>query len=146
MCFFCYLALIEWVVSRLRCVVQWLDCKSHHDLVKCPHKLHGYMCLSFEYAYHLVPLNTMNTISRDTQFLFDVQEAVSVWRCRLTSKEIPMLKMKRSGYRLILSMGIPMPRKGGIYIETGLSSRLHFVLKRLGNSTRFVVFLILQIK
>ena len=32
---------------------------------------------------------------------------------------IPMLKIRRSCDRLIFNMGIPIPRKDGLYIETG---------------------------
>ena len=37
----------------------------------------------------------------------------------LTTIGIPMLKMRRSHDRLVFNMGIPIPRKDGLYIETG---------------------------
>ena len=37
----------------------------------------------------------------------------------LPVKKIPMLKIKQSCDRLIFNMGIPIPRKAGLYIETG---------------------------
>ena len=40
-------------------------------------------------------------------------------RCRLNSIRIPMLKIRRSCDRLIFNMGIPIPGKDGLYIETG---------------------------
>ena len=39
--------------------------------------------------------------------------------CRLTSIGMPMLKIRRSRDRLIFNMGIPIPGKDGLYIETG---------------------------
>ena len=45
--------------------------------------------------------------------------AVSIKRCRLTSIEIPMLKIRHSHDRLIFNMGISITRKDGLYIETG---------------------------
>ena len=43
----------------------------------------------------------------------------SIYRCRLTSIGIPMLKIRRSRDRLVLNMEIPIPGKDGLYIETG---------------------------
>ena len=45
--------------------------------------------------------------------------AVSIKGCRLTSIGIPVLKIRRSCDRLIFNMGIPIPGKDGLYIETG---------------------------
>ena len=45
--------------------------------------------------------------------------AVSIWRWCLTSIGIPMLKIRRSLDCLIPNMGIPIPGKNGLYIETG---------------------------
>ena len=64
--------------------------------------------------------------------------AVSVWRCRLTSIGIPMLKIRRSHDRLIFNMGIPIPEKDGLNIETdswryltlALTNQLHVQLRR----------------
>ena len=47
------------------------------------------------------------------------QRLVSIYICCLTSKGIPMLKIRRSHDRLILNMGIPIPGKDGLYIERG---------------------------
>ena len=47
--------------------------------------------------------------------------AVSIWRCRITSIGIPMLKIRRSHECLIFNMGIPIPGKDGFYIEAGPS-------------------------
>ena len=38
---------------------------------------------------------------------------------------IPMLKIRRPNGRLIFNMGIPIPGKDGLYIETGCRSLLH---------------------
>ena len=38
-------------------------------------------------------------------------------RC-LISIEIPIIKIRRSQDRLIFNMGIPIPRKDGLYIDT----------------------------
>ena len=46
--------------------------------------------------------------------------AVSIWRCRLTSIAIPMLRIRRSRDRLIFNMGIPIPGEDGLHIETGI--------------------------
>ena len=53
-----------------------------------------------------------------TTFYLD-QGSVSIWRYRLTSIGIPMLKITRSHDRLIFNMGIPIHRKDGLYIDTG---------------------------
>ena len=53
-----------------------------------------------------------------------IQEAVSIQRCRLTRIGISMLKIRRSPDRLIFNMGIPIPAKDGLYIETGPRSYL----------------------
>ena len=45
------------------------------------------------------------------RFWYKKYGAVSIWRCRLTSIGIPMLKMRQSHDRLIFSMGIPIPGK-----------------------------------
>ena len=45
--------------------------------------------------------------------------AVSIWRCHLTGIGISMLKIRRSWDRLIFNMGIPIPGKDGLYIESG---------------------------
>ena len=42
---------------------------------------------------------------------------VSIYRCRLTSIGIPMLKIRRSRDRLIFNVGIAIPWKDGLYIE-----------------------------
>ena len=44
---------------------------------------------------------------------------VSIWRCRLTCKGIPMLKISRSHYHLLFNMGILIHGKDGLYIEPG---------------------------
>ena len=44
---------------------------------------------------------------------------VSLYKYRLTGIGILMLKIKRSGDRLIFNMGIPILGKDGLYIETG---------------------------
>ena len=46
-------------------------------------------------------------------------------KCRLTSIGIPVLKIRRSRDRLIFKMGIPIPGKDGLYIETGRRSQWH---------------------
>ena len=45
--------------------------------------------------------------------------AISISSYHLTNIGIPMLKIRRSHNRLIFNMGIPIPRKYGLYIETG---------------------------
>ena len=40
-------------------------------------------------------------------------------KCRLTSIGTPMLKIKQSRDCLIFNMGIPIPGKNGLDIETG---------------------------
>ena len=45
--------------------------------------------------------------------------AVSIQRCRFTKIRIPMLKIRRSSDRLIFNMGIAIPGKDGLYVETG---------------------------
>ena len=47
------------------------------------------------------------------------QGVVSIWKCRLTSKMIPMLKIRRSRDNIIFNMGITAPGKDDLYIETG---------------------------
>ena len=44
--------------------------------------------------------------------------AVSIKRCPLTSIGIPMMNIRLSCDLLIFSMGIPIPGKDGLYIET----------------------------
>ena len=44
--------------------------------------------------------------------------AVSVKRCILTSKGISMWKIRQPRDRLIFNMGIPIPEKDGLYIES----------------------------
>ena len=51
----------------------------------------------------------------------------SIWRC-LTTTGTPMLKIRRSRDRLILDMGIPIPGKDGLYIETGPDSLYSFYM------------------
>ena len=51
--------------------------------------------------------------------LWDKLGTVSIWRCRLTSIGIPMLKIRRSRDHLIFNIGIPIPKKDGLYIESG---------------------------
>ena len=45
--------------------------------------------------------------------------AVSIRKTVLPGMAIPMLKIRRPNGRLIFSMGIPIPGKDGLYIETG---------------------------
>ena len=45
---------------------------------------------------------------------------VSIWRPTFPGMGIPMLKMRRSGDRLIFNMGIHIPVRRNLYIETGL--------------------------
>ena len=52
-----------------------------------------------------------------------IQGAVLIYRCRLTSIWIPIIKIRRSRDRLIFNMVIPIPGKDGIYIETGPCSQ-----------------------
>ena len=49
----------------------------------------------------------------------NMKDQGSVSRCRLTSIGIPMLKIRQSHDRLIFNMGIPIPGKDGLYIDTG---------------------------
>ena len=50
--------------------------------------------------------------------------AVSIERCHLISIGIPMLKIRWSHDRPIFDMGIPIPGKDGLYIETDPRSLL----------------------
>ena len=45
--------------------------------------------------------------------------AVSIRKTVLPGMAIPMLKIRRPNGRLIFNMGIPIPGKDGLYIETG---------------------------
>ena len=45
--------------------------------------------------------------------------AVSIERCRLTNIGIPVFKIRRSRDRLIFNMGIPIPGKDSLHIDTG---------------------------
>ena len=56
---------------------------------------------------------------------------VSIWRCRLTSIGIPMLKIRRSCDCLIFHMGIPISWKDSLYIETGSWSWYHGIFQSL---------------
>ena len=56
---------------------------------------------------------------------------VSISRWCLTSVGIPMLKLRRSWDRLIFNMGITIPGKDGLYIETG--PRLQTIIKPTDN-------------
>ena len=47
------------------------------------------------------------------------QGAVSIRKTVLPGMAIPMLKIRRPNGRLIYNMGIPIPGKDGLYIETG---------------------------
>ena len=47
------------------------------------------------------------------------QGAVSIRKTVLPGMAIPMLKIRRPNGRLIFNMGIPIPGKDGLYIETG---------------------------
>ena len=57
--------------------------------------------------------------SRSSVGLLRHPGGVSIWRCRLTSIRIPILKIRRSRDRLIFNLGIPIPKIDGVYIETG---------------------------
>ena len=46
-------------------------------------------------------------------------EGVSIWRCRLTSVGIPMLKIRWSWHCLIFKVVTPIPAKDSFYFETG---------------------------
>ena len=48
--------------------------------------------------------------------------AVSIWRCRLASIGITMLKIRRSGDRLIFNMGIPYLERLSLYWDGALRS------------------------
>ena len=50
------------------------------------------------------------------------QGAVSIRKTVLPGMAIPMLKIRRPNGRLIFNMGIPIPGKDGLYIETGPSN------------------------
>ena len=45
--------------------------------------------------------------------------AVSIRKTVLPGMAIPMLKIRRPNGRLIFNMGIPIPGKDSLYIETG---------------------------
>ena len=47
------------------------------------------------------------------------QGVVSIRKTVLPGMAIPMLKIRRPNGRLIFNMGIPIPGKDGLYIETG---------------------------
>ena len=47
------------------------------------------------------------------------QGAISIRKTVLPGMAIPMLKIRRLNGRLIFNMGIPIPGKDGLYIETG---------------------------
>ena len=55
--------------------------------------------------------------------MFKHQGAVSIRKTVLPGMTIPMLKIRRPNGRLIFNMGIPIPGKDGLYIETGPSIR-----------------------
>ena len=48
-----------------------------------------------------------------------VQGAVSIRKTVVPGMTIPMLKIRRPNGRLIFNMGIPIPGKDGLFIETG---------------------------
>ena len=48
-----------------------------------------------------------------------IQGAVSIWKCYLTSIGIPIIKIRQFRDHFIFNMGIPIPGKGSLYIETG---------------------------
>ena len=50
---------------------------------------------------------------------YGVQGAVSIRKTVLPGMAIPMLKIRRPNGCLIFNMGIPIPGKDGLYIETG---------------------------
>ena len=50
--------------------------------------------------------------------------AVSIRKTVLPGMAIPMLKIRRPNGRLIFNMGIPIPGKDGLYIETGPGSQV----------------------
>ena len=58
-------------------------------------------------------------------YWYEHQGAVSIRKTVLPGMAIPMLKIRRPNGRLIFNMGIPIPGKDGLYIETG--PRLHSV-------------------
>ena len=51
--------------------------------------------------------------------LYNKLGAVSIRKTVLLGMAIPMLKIRRPTGRLIFNMGIPIPGKDGLYIETG---------------------------
>ena len=65
-----------------------------------------------------------------------------MYRCRLTSIGIPMLKIRRSGDRLIFNMGIPIPGKDSLYIETGPWSSSKVVGLRLADLWEFPILVV----
>ena len=69
----------------------------------------GVMHLYFVIIYYCHLCGTVHTIK--------LLVAVSIWKGRLTSIGILMLKIRRSHDRLIFNMGISIPRKDGLYIE-----------------------------
>ena len=64
---------------------------------------------NFPMTFHLVLVISNHLVTRGRLII----------KCRLTSIGIPMLKIRRSRNRLIFNMGIPIPGKNGLYIETG---------------------------
>ena len=67
---------------------------------------------SWQIRVEYVGLKRLPKLGKDTG-------AVSVWRGRLTSIGIPMLKIRRSRDRIIFNIKISIPGKYGLYIETG---------------------------
>ena len=53
------------------------------------------------------------------QYMLTQQGAVSIRKTVLPGMAIPMLKIRRPNGRLIFNMGIPIPGKDGLCIETG---------------------------
>ena len=100
--------------------------------VSCKFHIHNFKRYSYEIPYHSFWTDSMYhsnsaTLPLATVWLWDLilviagpsEDRLSIWRCRLTSIGIPILKIRRSRDRLIFNMAIPVPGKDGLYTETG---------------------------
>ena len=78
-------------------------------------------------TFHMIYCCTLSPLSISAANLLSMssyqssrgQAAASIQRCRLTSIGVPMLKIRRPHDRPIFNLGIPIPGKDGLYIETG---------------------------
>ena len=74
-------------------------------------------------------LNTYKKNPHIYNMMMDTLGAVSIRKTVLPGMAIPMLKIRRPNGRLIFNMGIPIPGKDGLYIETGPWKSWGFMVK-----------------